>query len=58
MEDYSEMDGMGENSVHESFPRIGEGLTEKHGTPSEMHEEGVHRYISMHPHPMHMSQVV
>jgi len=54
---YDHMGGMA-GGVHESFPRMGESLTEKHGSPSEMHEPGVHRHATMSPHPMHMSQVI
>jgi hypothetical protein len=51
---YDHKGGMA-GGVHESFPDIGDGLTEKHGTPSEMHDEGVHRFIDMTPYPNEMS---
>lgn len=41
---------------HESFPKIGQSLSLSHGSP-ETEQNDAHTYISMTPHPMHMSAV-
>lgn len=46
-----------QQGVHESYPKHGDSLTAKHGSPSPMHAPGVDRFIKKQGHPMHMSSV-
>ena len=42
--------------MHRSFPRVGDSLTSRHGSP-ETEQEDAHKYINMSPYSMDGSSV-